>query len=155
MCPIADSLLRMNPRALLAVALAASALLAACSNQKYVDLMTVSKTCDTEVDGLMARYEKSTDENDLSTWRDRIITLRKKQLVMMQRIDVETMPKVKTGEMTRDAARKEREALIADAQKRLAQATALKVGVQAAPAAAAATSAAAPAQAPATPAAKP
>jgi hypothetical protein len=146
----------MNPRALLAVALTASALLAACNNQKYVDLMTVSKTCDAEVDGLMARYEKSTDENDRSTWRDRIVTLRKKQLVMMQRIDVETMPKVKTGEMTRDAAMKERETLIADAQKRLDQATALKVGVQAAPAAAAAASAAAPAQqAPATPAAKP
>jgi hypothetical protein len=58
--------------------------------------------------------------------------------------------------MTRDAAMKERETLIADAQKRLDQATALKVGVQAAPAAAAAASAAAPAQqAPATPAAKP
>ena len=79
---------------------------------------------------------------------------------MMQRIDVETMPKVKTGEMTRDAAMKERETLIADAQKRLDQANALKVGVQAAPATAApaATPAPAPAPAPAaptTPAAKP
>ncbi len=57
---------------------------------------------------------------------------------MMQRIYVETMPKVKTGEVTHDAATKERETLIADAQKRLDQANALKVGVQAAPAPAAA-----------------
>lgn len=143
----------MNRRSILAAAIVASALLAACDNHKYVDLMTVSKTCDAEVDGLMARYEKSTDENDRGIWRDRVITLRKKQLVMMQRIDVETMPKVKTGEVTREAAMKERETLIADAQKRLDQANALKVGVQAAPAAAPAATPA-PA-APATPAAKP
>ena len=142
---------------LAAVAVAAVSLLAACSNHRYVDLMAVSKTCDAEVDGLMGRYEKSTDEGERGIWRDRIITLRKKQLVMMQRIDVETMPKVKTGEVTREAAMKEREALIADAQRRFDEASALKVGVKApAPAPTpAAPAPASPAPAPTVPATKP
>lgn len=143
----------MIRRSILAAAVAAASLLAACDNHKYVDLMSVSKTCDAEVDGLMASYEKSTDETDRARDRDRIITLRKKQLVMMQRIDVETMPKVKTGEVTREAATKEREALIAAAQKRFDEASALKVGVKA-PAPAAAPAAPAPA-APAAPAPTP
>lgn len=139
----------MNRRSILLTATLAAALLVACDNHKYVDLMTVSKTCDAEVDGLMANYQKSTDETDRGIWRDRIITLRKKQLIMMQRIDIETMPKVKTGEMTREAAAKERETLIAEAQKRFDQASAMKIG--AAPAAAAPAPAAPAAQAPATP----
>lgn len=144
----------MIRRSFLATAALAATLLAACDNHKYVDLMTVSKTCDAEVDGLMASYEKSTDETDRGIWRARIVTLRKKQLIMMQRIDIETMPKVKTGEMTREAAAKEREALIAAAQKRFDEASALKVG--ATPAAPAApTPPAAPAPAPAAPATKP
>ena len=120
----------MIRRSILATAALAAALLAACDNHKYVDLMTVSKTCDAEVDGLMASYEKSTDETDRARARDRVVTLRKKQLIMMQRIDIETMPKVKTGEMTREAAAKEREALIAAAQKRFDEASALKVGAK-------------------------
>lgn len=127
---------------ILATATLAAALLAACDNHKYTDLMTVSRTCDAEIDGLMANYEKSTDETDRGIWRDRIVTLRKKQLIMMQRIDIETMPKVKTGELTREAAAKEREALIAAAQKRFDEASALKVSATAA--------APAPAAAPAT-----
>ena len=138
---------------ILATATLAAALLAACDNHKYTDLMTVTSTCDAEIDGLMASYEKSTDETDRGIWRDRIVTLRKKQLVMMQRIDIETMPKVKTGEMTREAAAKEREALIAAAQKRFDEASALKVGATAAapaPAPKPAPAASAPAAAPAT-----
>ncbi len=142
----------MNRRTILAAATLVAALLAACDNHKYADLMTVSKTCDAEVNGLMASYETSTDETDRGIWRERIVTLRKKQLVMMQRIDVETMPKVKTGEVTREEAMKEREALIAAAQKRFDEASALKVGMKA-PAPAAAP--AAPAAAPTAPAPKP
>jgi hypothetical protein len=133
----------MNTRCLLLCGVLAAVLpAAACNNQKYVDLTTVSGRYDAEVDGFLKKYEASADPNERGTWRDEIINRRTKQLVMMQRIDVETMPAVKSGEMTRADGEKRKAELVAAAQRNLDAAKALKVGTDAKPAAAPAAPAA-------------
>ena len=126
----------MNTRCLLlAGILLATAPTFGCDNQKYVDLTKVSGRYDAEIDGFLKKYEAATDANDRGTWRDIIIDRRAKQVVMMQRIDVETMPAVKSGEMTRADGEKRKAELVAQAQRNLDDAKALKVGTDAAPAA--------------------
>ena len=136
------------------VVVASLALLLAACNQNYVDIMSVSQRLDTSAEADQKQFDSSSDEVTRAEAKRRLVAVRKKQVVMMDRFLVSTMPQVKDGEMTAEQGKARKQELIEQAKKRLADAEALKVGVpkSAAPAAPAAPAAGA---APATGAAGP
>ena len=100
-----------------------------CTNTKYPDLMKVTAECD----AIIAQQEQIYGgEGSLASRidaRDRIIRLRKKQMIMAQRINVNTMPEVKNKSLTLDQGQARKAEIVKAATGRYEAAEALPMPV--------------------------
>jgi hypothetical protein len=71
-----------------------------CTNTKYPDLMRVTAECDVTIANQMSIYNGSGALAERIAARERIVNLRKKQMIMAERIDVKTMSEVVAKTMT-------------------------------------------------------
>ena len=99
----------------------------ACTNRNYNDLMRVTQETNGSIASLEETYNGNGSVSQRMEARDRIITLRKKQMIMAQRINVATMPEVKDKSITTEQGQAKKAELVEAATKRYEQAKALPV----------------------------
>jgi cytochrome c biogenesis factor len=113
-----------------AVALLAASIFfsgASCTNRNYVDLMRVTEETDTSIASCEETYNGTGSVAERMKARDRIINLRKKQMIMATRINVSTMPAVKDKTMTPAEGQAKKTELVEAATKRYEDAKKLPV----------------------------
>jgi len=71
-----------------------------CTNRRYPDLMRVTAECDEAIEQQMTVYNGGGLVSQRISARERIVALRRKQMIMAQRIDVKTMTEVVAQSMT-------------------------------------------------------
>ncbi len=98
-----------------------------CSNTRYRDLMRVTGECDVVIANETAIYNGADSIAKRKDARNEIIELRKKQMYMAQRINVNTMPEVADKSITRKEGETKKAELVAAARKRYEEACALPV----------------------------
>lgn len=98
--------------------LAVLAVLAACDNTNYPDLMKVTAEANKSITVLEQTYEHGNPISARFAARSQIIRLREKQMIMAGRIDVQTMPEVISGRMSVADAEAKKAEIVAAATKR-------------------------------------
>lgn len=106
-------------------------LLPGCTNTRYPDLMRVTAECDVVIAKQHAIYAGSGSLAPRIAAREQIISLREKQKIMAERIDVKTIPEVATNKMTTAEGEAMKSDIVKAATARYNEAAALPVPVAA------------------------
>lgn len=106
---------------------AAVFVLGACQNTNYGDLMRVTGETNVSIADHEKTYASGATSAERVKARNEIIRLREKQMIMAQRINVKTMPEVKSGTMTLAEGEAKKAELVAAAMKRYEEARAMTI----------------------------
>lgn len=120
---------RMMVKIILALLLSTFIILISGCNRNYVDITIVSDQVDLQADTYTKEFNASQKRSERYVLKEKLIQLRKKQVVMAERIDITTMPNVAdsvsehVAEAERTAqfkkAQTKKDALIAKAEQAL------------------------------------
>ncbi len=137
----------MSKQLIVSVALAGALLLGTGCNRNYDDITSVSSRLDTSVEARIKEFDASTSVPQRRALKSKIVEMRQKQVVMAERVDIDSMPGGAKDSTTRAAADAKKADMVAKAKEALAQARKLSIEL---PAGTASTTSAPSAAAPAT-----